>query len=53
VFASSSISKIERAWLPRYKYPGRAKFLPKRSSPRWGEQAVMREQGSAGPANTE
>jgi len=25
---------------------GRAKILPKRSEPRWGEQAVMREQGS-------
>jgi len=28
---------------------GRARILPKRSSPRWGEQAVMREQDSAKP----
>ena len=26
---------------------GRARILPKRSEPRWGEQAVLERQGSA------
>jgi len=42
--------KIRAGMVTRNKCIGRARILPKRSSPRWGEQAVMREQVLA-PAN--
>jgi len=35
--------KIRAGTVARNKSPGRARILPKRSEPRWGEQAVMRE----------
>jgi len=35
--------KIRAGTVARNKCPGRARILPKRSSPRWGEQAVLRE----------
>jgi len=39
--------KIRAGKVAPLKMSGRARILPKRSSPRWGEQAVLREQGSA------
>jgi len=41
--------KLSGHGCPAIYEAGRAKFLPKRSEPRWGEQAVLREQGSADP----